>query len=621
MSFRKLFIPVLIAFSVFCSCRESTVDRITLLPDIIDGGAVIEPYNNQWLELYDTTITVLPHTWYELSADASSSLPALQSSVYLGARFKWGDVLKDREFLLFHDNMTPLKTTIYTYNQTEITVFCGAWINQTVSFQVGNVVLKRIVEKNYKATTRYCETYRPEYHFTPRLGWINDPNGMFYKDGKYHLCYQYNPHSPNNYTMHWGHSVSKDLIHWKTLPIAIYPDSLGSIFSGSAVVDENNTANFGKGAIVAMYTSDGHIQQQCLAYSTNGRTFQKYNGGQPVLSIEGHPDFRDPKVSWCEKTGEWVAVMTGGQEVLFYGSSNLKEWHYLSSFGMGYGSHAGTWECPDLIRVPVESTDKSKYVLIVNIDRNAPFGGSATQYFVGDFDGTVFIPDEPSTTKWMDYGKDHYACVTWGKLPNDRVLAIAWMSNWQYARNTPTTDFRGEMTIPRDLSLYRNGDEYYLRSAPSREMAAIRHRKEARSIVSDDCTFTVSPIVPKNKGVFEVVAEIESCKSGRDSLILGNNLDENVTMILDYDSRLLSFDRRFSGQVDFHPDFKAITSCPLPEGVVNLHLFVDRGSMELFINNGEFCMTNLIYPNEPYNQLQYKISSSNPHHVTVKTFK
>lgn len=591
------------------SCnREKLSKPMAVLSETVRAEVEIEPYRNQWLDIFKKNIKVDPHTWYELSGEAMSSLPTLKSSVFLGARFKWGDVLKDKEFLLFHDKMTPMKLRLYTYNQTEITIFCGSWVNRTVSFELGNIALRKVTEPTYRATTDYNEPYRPEYHFTPRLGWMNDPNGLYYKDGEYHLCYQHNPHSPNNYTMHWGHAVSKDLIHWKHLPIAIYPDSLGSIFSGSAVVDDNNTAGFGKGAIVAMYTSDGRIQQQCLAYSTNGRTFKKYNDGQPVLSIEGHPDFRDPKVGWCDETEEWVAVMTGGQEVLFYGSKDLKNWHYLSSFGKGYGSHAGTWECPDLISLKVEGTDIEKSVLIVNIDRNAPFGGSATQYFVGEFDGTNFIPDEPCVTKWMDYGKDHYACVTWGQLPNDRKLAIAWMSNWQYARNTPTIDFRGAMTMPRDLSLYRKDSDLLMRCTPAPELLSIFNKEQ-------------SEVSARNRGVFEAVIDIESKNSGLESVILENSLGEKAVILLDYSKRLLSFDRTSSGKVKFHPDFKAVTSCPLPEGPINLKVFSDHSSIEIFVNDGEYCMTNLVFPNEPFDTIKYESENPDGYRLTVYGIK
>ena len=274
--------------------------------------------------------------------------------------------------------------------------------------------------------------WRPVYHFAPQWGWMNDPNGMVYKDGEYHLFYQYNPYGSRWGNMNWGHAISRDLVSWEHMPVAISPDGLGTIFSGSAVVDKNNTAGFGAGAIVAFYTQASARQMQSIAYSTdNGRTFKKY-AGNPVLTGEV-ADFRDPKVSWNESTQKWILTLAVGQEVRFYSSPNLKDWTYESNFGEGQGSHGGVWECPDLFELPVAGTNQKKWVLIVNINPGGPFGGSATQYFVGTFDGHKFVNESPKATKWMDFGKDHYATVTWSNAPQNRVIALAWMSNWQYA--------------------------------------------------------------------------------------------------------------------------------------------------------------------------------------------
>ena len=272
--------------------------------------------------------------------------------------------------------------------------------------------------------------YRPTYHFSPEWGWMNDPNGMVYKDGEWHLFYQWNPFGSFWGNMTWGHAVSRDLVQWEHLGAAIVPDALGDIFSGSAVVDKENTAGFGKDAIVAMYTSAGDNQTQSIAYSNdNGRTFTKY-AGNPVIVAEDTPDFRDPKLFWDNQTRQWKVVLAAGQEVQFYSSHNLKDWTYDSSFGLSYGNHNGVWECPDLIRLPFEGKDK--WVLLLNINPGGPFGGSATQYFVGSYDGKTFKCDDlPTTTRWMDYGKDHYAAVTWSNAPEGRTVAIAWMSNWQ----------------------------------------------------------------------------------------------------------------------------------------------------------------------------------------------
>ena len=278
----------------------------------------------------------------------------------------------------------------------------------------------------YDATNR--EKFRPQYHHSPAYGWMNDPNGMFYKDGEFHLYYQFNPYGSQWENMTWGHSTTKDLIHWEAQPIAIEPDAIGSIFSGSCVVDKNNTSGFGKGTIVAFYTSAGQHQTQSMAYSTdNGKTFKKYENN-PILTSD-IPDFRDPKVFWNPEIQKWNLILAAGQEMRIYSSPNLKDWTYESSFGKEYGNHDGVWECPDLMKLQVRGTDKQKWMLICNINPGGPFGGSATQYFVGEFDGHKFTCDtKPEVTKWMDYGKDHYATVTFDNAPDGRKIAIAWMS-------------------------------------------------------------------------------------------------------------------------------------------------------------------------------------------------
>ena len=311
-------------------------------------------------------------------------------------------------------------------------------------------------EMKYSDTfdTTNREKYRPAYHHTPLYGWMNDPNGMFYKDGLWHLYYQYNPYGSQWENMTWGHSTSKDLIHWEAQPLAIEPDWLGAVFSGSAIVDRNNTAGFGRNAVIAMYTSAGAAQTQSIAYSADGgQTFTKY-AGNPVITFNA-PDFRDPKVFWYEASsngenngGKWIVVLAVGQEVQFYSSTNLKEWKYESSFGRQYGNHDGVWECPDMLCFG------DKWVLLLNINPGGPFGGSATQYFVGTFDGRSFTcEDTPSETKWMDYGKDHYATVTFHNAPEGRIVALPWMSNWQYANQVPTRQFRSANGLPRDLGL------------------------------------------------------------------------------------------------------------------------------------------------------------------------
>ena len=299
------------------------------------------------------------------------------------------------------------------------------------------------------------EVFRPLYHHTPVYGWMNDPNGMFYKDGEYHLYYQYNPYGSMWGNMNWGHSSSKDLISWQHHPVAIQPNGLGAVFSGSSVVDKDNTAGFGKDAIIAIYTSAGASQIQSLAYSLdNGMTFHVYEKN-PIIAAD--KECRDPNMFWHEKSGKWILVLAAAleKEMWIYSSPDLKNWTKESSFGHGYGAQEGVWECPDLMELPVRGTDRTKWVLICNINPGGPFGGSAAQYFVGDFDGKTFTCDtKPEVTKWMDYGKDHYAAVSWSNTPEKRHTVIAWMSNWQYANNVPTKQFRSANTLPRDIELY-----------------------------------------------------------------------------------------------------------------------------------------------------------------------
>ncbi|MBQ2334282.1 MAG: DUF4980 domain-containing protein, partial [Prevotella sp.] len=294
---------------------------------------------------------------------------------------------------------------------------------------------KEMKQSNEFDTTNR-ERFRPTYHHTPTYGWMNDPNGMFYKDGVYHLYYQWNPYGSQWENMTWGHSSSRDLIHWEAQPTAIEADALGTIFSGSCVVDKKNDR------VVAFYTSAGQNQVQSMAVSKdNGVTFQK-NPTNPILT-SNDPDFRDPKAFWNPEIQKWNLILAVGQEMRIYSSSNLKDWTYESSFGKGYGNHDGVWECPDLMKLQVRGTDKQKWMLICNINPGGPFGGSATQYFVGEFDGKKFTC-EHKDTRWMDYGKDHYATVTWHNAPDNRIVAIGWMSNWQYANNVPTVAFRSQ---------------------------------------------------------------------------------------------------------------------------------------------------------------------------------
>ena len=420
------------------------------------------------------------------------------------------------------------------------------------------------------------EKFRPAYHHTPAYGWMNDPNGMFYKDGVYHLYYQYNPYGSMWENMTWGHSTSKDLIHWEAQPLAIEPDALGAIFSGSCVVDKQNNQ------VVAFYTSAGKAQVQSMAISKdNGLTFEKYAGNPVLVSTE--EDFRDPKAFWNPDIQKWNLVLAVGQEMRFYSSSNLKDWTYESAFGQEYGCHDGVWECPDLMKLPVRGTDKQKWMLICNINPGGPFGGSATQYFVGEFDGHKFTC-EHKDTRWMDYGKDHYATVTFDNAPDGRKIALAWMSNWQYANQVPTKQFRSANSVPRDLDLFEHNGQTYCGVTPSKELLALRGQ-------------TVSKL-PKT---CEIVVDVK----GSTEILLSNTLGEQVVMKYDAAKQTFTMDRTRS-YASFSEAFPVETIAPTYGDIKQLRIFIDNCSIEAFDAEGKMAMTNLVFPNEPYNNIKVK---------------
>ena len=439
------------------------------------------------------------------------------------------------------------------------------------------------------------EHFRPKYHHTPKYGWMNDPNGMFYKDGVWHLAFQWNPYGSQWENMTWGASTSRDLIHWDAQPAAIEADGLGTIFSGSCVVDKENTAGFGKGAIIAYYTSAGEAQTQSMAYSTDGgKTFKKYSGN-PVL-VASVPDFRDPHLFWHAETQRWIMLLAVGQEMQIYSSANLKQWTMESRFGAEYGNHGGVWECPDLFRLPVRGTGQQKWVLVCNINPGGPFGGSATQYFVGNFDGHKFTCDSrPEVTKWMDYGKDHYATVTFDNAPDNRRVAIAWMSNWQYANEVPTKQFRSANAIPRDLDLFIDGTETYCGVMPSPEMLTLRGKPSKQ--LTDAC---------------EVVVTLK----GSTEITLQNAKGEKVVMRYDAQKQTFSMDRTKSGDTSFSEHFPCTTVAPTHGQMKQLRLFIDRSSLEAFDGDGKMAMTNLVFPSEPYNI----INVTNKAKVTIYPF-
>ena len=467
------------------------------------------------------------------------------------------------------------------------------------------------VADTFDTTNR--EKFRPAYHHTPLYGWMNDPNGMVYKDGIWHLCYQWNPYGSKWQNLSWGQSTSRDLIHWDHQSDAVLePDGLGMIFSGSSAIDPTGSAGFGKDAVVALYTSADASQIQSLASSPDGGyTYTPYPGN-PVLTLSS--EARDPNMFWDAKNNRWVLTLAHAldREMLFFTSPDLKTWTLESSFGKGLGAQDGVWECPDLFELEVDGEGTKKWVLLCNINPGGPFGGSATQYFVGDFDGKKFtvdtLADGTVPTKWMDYGKDHYATVSFSDAPDNRRTVIGWMSNWQYAAEVPTTQFRSANTLPRDVALFRAPDgQLYMSSKPSPEVAGLRGKLALNVRGTSVGKTTKTYALPTaNNGICEIVADFDTKKCKTFDIVLKNNADEKVVMSYDAKAHTMSFDRTQSGIVDFSRDFPSVTVAPTyqDDNKISLQIFVDRSSIELFGDNGRFVMTNLVFPNKPYSTIE-----------------
>ena len=434
------------------------------------------------------------------------------------------------------------------------------------------------VSNTFDTTNR--EKYRPVYHHTPTWGWMNDPNGMFYKDGVWHLYFQHNPYGSQWENMTWGHSTSTDLINWKFEDDVIERDAFGTIFSGSSVVDHHNTAGFGKGAIVAYYTSAGQAQTQSMAYSTdNGNTFTKYPAN-PVLTSE-IPDFRDPNIIWHEKSQKWVMVLAEKSHINIYSSKDLKNWTFESRFGEEYGSHDGVWECPDIFEI------NGKWFILLNINPGGPFGGSATQYFVGDFDGHKFTcEDDKTETKWLDYGKDHYATVSFNNAPDGRIVVLPWMSNWQYANEVPTMQYRSANGIARDLGTFNYKGENYLSVKPSPEV--------------------MKAFSPKATGRLTDACRVDVQLRGNSTITLTNGKGEQVIIAYDNKKEELSMDRTKSGITDFSAEFPVVTKSPTYGKIKTLQIFIDKSSIEIFDAEGKMGMTNIVFPTEAYNKVVVK---------------
>lgn len=442
------------------------------------------------------------------------------------------------------------------------------------------------------------DTYRPEYHFTPPSNWMNDPNGLVFFDGEYHLFYQYHPHSTVWGPMHWGHAISTDLVHWQHLPIALYPDEQGMIFSGSAVVDVDNTAGFGKNALVAIFTyNKDYKESQNLAYSTDrGRSWTKYLHNPVVPVPEPLSDCRDPKVFWYED--HWVMLLAAKDRVLFLISRDLKSWHQSGAFGGGYGSTDGVWETPDLFKLTVDQTNETRWVLTVGVGNGAAAGGSGTQYFIGHFDGKNFVSDDPKEViLWADYGADYYAPQSWSNEPNGRRIMLGWMSNWQYAREVPSDGWRGMFSVPRELSLTATANGMRLVHKPIPELEVLRVKGQHWQ------NQTVKPgenlLAGLTGDAFEIIAEFQVQSSENSfGLHVRQGGEERTTIGYNFQTQEVFIDRTRSGQREFKEGFAAVHSASLEpqNGIVRLHIFIDRCSVEVFANDGIITLSDLIYP-------------------------
>ena len=471
-------------------------------------------------------------------------------------------------------------------------------------------------QKKDSITTYYKEQHRPQFHFTPEKGWMNDPNGLVYYDGEYHLFYQHYPDSTVWGPMHWGHAISKDLVSWEHLPIALYPDSLGYIFSGSIVVDEKNTTGFQTGKekpLVAIFTYHDMVKEkagrndresQGIAYSLDkGRTWLKYEKN-PVIPNKGDTDFRDPKVFWHEATKNWIMPLAVGKKLEIFTSPNLKNWKKVSEFGLKESLNDGVWECPDLISFKTEDGSE-KWVLIQNIGRGAVNGGSGTQYFVGNFDGKVFSNDNPPEYKlWLDYGADNYAGVSWFNAPNNEKIYIGWMSNWDdYANLVPTSTWRSGMTVPRKLSLNKTPEGFRLIQMPVKQLESLRI-----SSIKIPKQKIINTLAIDNKSVLnelDLSFDLTTSTATEFGFILSNSKNEKLIVGLDRTSKQIFIDRTNAGKSDFSSKFAKKHTAPFTDDkVLTIKALVDKASIEVFVNDGKIVLTDLFFPTEDYTKIE-----------------
>jgi len=478
----------------------------------------------------------------------------------------------------------------------------------------------------------YTEQYRPQFHFSPDSMWMNDPNGMVYYDGEYHLFYQHHPRSNVWGPMHWGHAISTDLIHWEHLPIALYPDSLGTIFSGSAVIDWNNTSGLGSKSnppMVSIFTHHNQalaetgsdlFQYQSIAYSLDkGRSWTKYSEN-PVLPNPGIRDFRDPKVSWYEKEQKWIMVLAAQDRIMFYSSPDLIRWSRESEFTAQRAPDEGVWECPDFF--PLSYGEEERWVLLVSIGGGGPHGGSGTKYYVGDFDGKQFSCSDPDcTARWLDFGKDNYAGVTWSDIPDKdgRRIFLGWMSNWQYANQVPSERWRSAMTLPRELKLDRDHMGYLLRSVPVTETEELRKDRAGLEPgqVGERFRQHAGPLVEDAYPLFEIDLTFEYDTGVTDESVLREGLEFGIILeSARHETVLAGFNTKTqkihlsrlenSGKSDFSPHFTVFHQVPYEpsaRGEIRFHMYVDLSSVELFVDQGARVITQLVYPESGFDSI------------------
>lgn len=479
-------------------------------------------------------------------------------------------------------------------------------------------------------TNRFRESYRPQYHFTPPEKWMNDPNGLLFHKGIYHLFYQYYPDDIVWGPMHWGHATSKDLIKWTHKPVALYPDKLGYIFSGSAVMDTHNSSGLGTAQnppMIAIFTyhdpkgeGEGRtdFQYQGIAYSLDeGDTWTKYEGN-PVIGNDTIKDFRDPKVFWHDATQKWVMLLVAGDHLKIYNSTNLTEWTYLSDFGKNQGAHGGVWECPDLFELEIAGTQEKKWVLLISINPGAPNGGSGTQYFVGDFDGTRFTSSQKEH-KWVDWGADNYAGVTYNGLPDSERTFMGWMSNWNYAQETPTEVWRSAMTLPRKLSLFKNNTGTYLKNYPLPAIDEYAYGATSHDSMKNNMTLS-SANFNEMRLDFTIPGTLDDFQLNfinvkGNSLKIGFDKKENHFFIDRHKSGMTSFEPRFADAIHTAPAILENTKD------VDFTLFMDTSSVELFVDKGSTVMTEQIFPDTLYTALTFKSKTKDIAPLTVSKIK